>query len=73
MNTLAQAEVRRNRLKNDTTRRSPSPDLLIAVVGINGYWPVIPLLSSTEDHVHVNQRTLGDINRTDLALEDLIS
>jgi hypothetical protein len=26
MNTLAQAEVRRNRLKNNTTRRSPAPD-----------------------------------------------
>ena len=26
MNTLAQAEVRRNRLKNNTTRLSPAPD-----------------------------------------------
>jgi hypothetical protein len=29
MNTLAQAEVRRNRLKNNTTRLSPAPDQAI--------------------------------------------
>jgi hypothetical protein len=29
MNTLAQAEVRRNRLKNNTTRLSPAPDRAI--------------------------------------------
>jgi hypothetical protein len=29
MNTLAQAEVRRNRLKNNTTRLSPPPDQAI--------------------------------------------
>jgi hypothetical protein len=29
LNTLAQAEVRRNRLKNNTTRLSPAPDQAI--------------------------------------------
>ncbi|MFZ0742885.1 MAG: hypothetical protein WAM85_00670 [Terracidiphilus sp.] len=29
MNTLAQAEVRKNRLKNNTTRLSPAPDQAI--------------------------------------------
>jgi hypothetical protein len=31
MNTLAQAEVRRNRLKNNTTRPSPAPDQAICI------------------------------------------
>jgi hypothetical protein len=44
MNTLAQAEVRRNRLKNNTTRLSPAPDQAICNCGnrrkLAGYPPV---------------------------------
>ena len=48
MNTLAQAEVRRNRLKNNTTRLSPHQIRRFAIVGINANWPVIPLKSTIE-------------------------
>jgi hypothetical protein len=45
MNTLAQAEVRRNRLKNNTTRLSPAPDQAICNCchkrKLAGYRPVI--------------------------------
>jgi hypothetical protein len=44
MNTLAQAEVRRNRLKNNTTRLSPAPDQAICNCWhkrkLAGYFPV---------------------------------
>jgi hypothetical protein len=51
MNTLAQAEVRRNRLKDNTTRLSPAPDQAISIVDINRNWPVIPLKSMVEARV----------------------
>src|ERR1035437_6581033 len=63
MNTLAQAEVRRNRLKNNTTRLSPAPDQAICNCWhkrrLAGYRPVVAslrLLSARRSYARNGRR-----------------
>ncbi len=75
MNTLAQAEVRRNRLKNNTIRLSPAPDQAICNCWhkrkLAGYPPALasleltyrkPNLSGTKkDHFWIADTFLNDL------------
>lgn len=65
MNTLAQAEVRRNRLNNNTTHLSPAPDQAICNCWHKRKVAGYSLLPSIQNHAEFDWRTLTDFLITD--------